>query len=226
MAVIGDIHGRDDLLAPLLDLLGDMPVLVVGDVCDRGPDTRAVIERLVGRGARGVRGNHEDWLLAWLRGEGFDRIVLRPSFGAEATLASYGVTGRTAREIEAERWRVPAAHRTWLESLAVAIDLRAGGQRFWMTHAGVPAHRSFAGHAASEVIPWLAAEHPLDLRWTQLDPEAMPPVDRPVVFGHVPRAEPLDDGSFIAIDTGAGTSDGGALTAAVLPERRFVSVGP
>lgn len=44
VAVIGDIHGSDDLLGRLLPELGDLPVLVTGDVCDRGPDTREAID--------------------------------------------------------------------------------------------------------------------------------------------------------------------------------------
>ena len=46
-------------------------------------------------------------------------------------------------------------------------------------------------------------------------------------MGHAPRDEPLDTGDVIAIDTGAGTRDGGGrLTALLLPERKFVTVGP
>ena len=61
VAVIGDIHGRSDLSARLLVELRDMPVFILGDVGDRGPDTSGVTELLVQREARGVRGNHEDW---------------------------------------------------------------------------------------------------------------------------------------------------------------------
>ena len=89
VAVIGDIHGRADLLARLLAQLGEMPVFVVGDVCDRGPDTREVIEQLVARGARGVRGNHEDWLCQFVDGRGFDSVALNAMFGGAATLRSY-----------------------------------------------------------------------------------------------------------------------------------------
>src|SRR5271168_2099050 len=50
---IGDIHGRDDLLAALLDAIRanaagcDRNLLVcLGDYVDRGPESAAVIERL------------------------------------------------------------------------------------------------------------------------------------------------------------------------------------
>ena len=89
VAVIGDIHGRADLLERLLRQLGRMPIFVVGDVNDRGPDTCGVIELLLKRGAGGVRGNHEDWLCQFVDGRGFDSMALNPMFGGAATLKSW-----------------------------------------------------------------------------------------------------------------------------------------
>lgn len=37
VAVIGDIHGRFDVLKKLLGKLGKMPLFFVGDLIDRGP---------------------------------------------------------------------------------------------------------------------------------------------------------------------------------------------
>ena len=93
VAVVGDIHGRLDLLDRLLVALGTRRVFVIGDVVDRGPDSRGVIDRLIQRETVGVRGNHEEWLLAWLRGEGLDDWAIRPKMGGLATLRSYGATG-------------------------------------------------------------------------------------------------------------------------------------
>ncbi|MBK7402694.1 MAG: metallophosphoesterase [Myxococcales bacterium] len=52
IAVVGDLHGQLDLLDKLLLELGDRPLVVVGDVIDRGPDTRGVVARLIERGSR------------------------------------------------------------------------------------------------------------------------------------------------------------------------------
>jgi hypothetical protein len=70
--VVGDIHGEIDALAALIDRLGydrhghhpDRRRLVfVGDLCDRGPDSPAVVERVRDlvdrRNALCVLGNHE-----------------------------------------------------------------------------------------------------------------------------------------------------------------------
>jgi serine/threonine protein phosphatase 1 len=225
VAVIGDIHGRSDLLQRLLARLpDDMPIIVVGDVGDRGPDTRGVVDTLLARGAVGVRGNHEEWLVDWAEGHGFDDLALHPAMGGEHTLASYGVLARTVEGIEAERWRVPEAHRAWLGRLALALDLGVGGERYWVVHAGIPSTVNLSGVAFDDVVPFLVRTHPATLLWAKNDPEEMLPVDRTVIMGHVRRRAPLDTGDVLAIDTGAGTIGTGGLTAVVLPERRFVTV--
>jgi serine/threonine protein phosphatase 1 len=225
VAVIGDIHGGDDLLAELLPQLGDLPVLVTGDVCDRGPDTRSVIEMLLARDAGGVRGNHEDWVLAWQDGHGFDSIALHPMFGGAATLASYDVAGRDRREIEEQRWRMPAPHRAWLSDLPLAVDLWVEGEAFWLVHAGVPASWRAPRLDPREIVPWMVRHTPHDLTWVHTPPEAVMRTDRTVVMGHYPIDEPVDLGHVIGLDTGAGIwGPRGRLTAVVLPERRFVTV--
>lgn len=225
VAVVGDIHGRRDLLAALLDRLGNLPVLVMGDVCDRGPDTKGVIDLLIARGARGVRGNHEEWLLRWARRQGFDSSALHAGIGGRATLDSYGCRGTTPREIEAEAWNVPPDHVRWLEGLATAVDLRVAGERYWLVHAGLPGRRDLSHLAPADVVPWLVRHHPLDLLWSCTPPSDVPSVDRTVIMGHVPMDAAEDLGNVIALDSGCGTSDDGSLTAVVLPARRFVVSG-
>ena len=225
VAVLGDLHGRSDLLDAMLTRLGDRQLIVIGDVIDRGADVAGTIDRLIARDAVGVRGNHEEWLIAWLRDEGLDEWAIRPKMGGVATLRSYGVVGERHAEMERQADRVPEAHRRWLESLALVGDLEVMGDRYWLIHAGIPVHVSLKGIAYDQLVPYLAENHARDLLWGANDPEAAPPLDRPVIMGHQPRQEPLDTGDVIAIDTGAGTLDGGRLTALLLPERAFVTVG-
>jgi serine/threonine protein phosphatase 1 len=51
---IGDVHGRDDLFSDLLDKIeadhqsrtsAQSVLILLGDLIDRGPDSRAVVER-------------------------------------------------------------------------------------------------------------------------------------------------------------------------------------
>lgn len=226
VAVIGDIHGQVDLLERMLDELGRLPVLVTGDVCDRGPDTRSVVDLLVQRDAGGVMGNHEQWVVAWALGQGFDDFALHKVFGGEATLASYGVEGRRVREIEEQFWRVPNRHRRWLEQLPLALDLQVGGEPYWLVHAGVPRHPAVEQLEPAAVVPWYAQNAPDALLWIHTPPEQVAPVDRTVVMGHYPIEVAVDTGEVIALDTGAGVfGDDGRLSAVVLPDREIITVG-
>lgn len=226
VAVLGDLHGRADLLARMLDALpDDIPILVSGDVCDRGPSTREVIGLLEERGAEGVLGNHDLWLRDWADGRGFDRFALHPVMGGEATLASYEVFGRATAQIEAQSWRVPPAHRAWLAARPIVLDLEVAGTPYWLVHAGVPAAGARVAKPLAERVPWLAARQPEALLWAKNDPDDAPDVGRTVVMGHLVLPEPRDNGRVLAIDTGCGTVPGGYLTAVLLPERRFVRVG-
>lgn len=227
VAVIGDIHGRLDLLTPLLARLQGRKILVLGDVIDRGPDARGVIDALLAAEADGVLGNHEEWFLAWVKGFGFDHFVLHPLFGAESTLASYGVRGRTSAEVMAQAWRVPPTHVAWLEARPLLIDLEVMGARYWMCHGGLPNFHDYEDIPLEEIMPWLVENSPRDLLWSGTEPEVMGQVDRPILMGHMVVHEPLDRGSIIALDTGAGTFGvHGALTALLLPERTFIQEGP
>lgn len=226
VAVIGDIHGCADRLEELLRRLEDLPVLVTGDVCDRGPDTRRVIDMLVERGARGVRGNHEEWLTAWVHRRGFESFALHPVMGGEATLASYGVAGETPRHIEMQWHMVPPEHRAWLADLALVVDLEVMGQRYWMIHAGVPPLSNMEPFSDGEIIGHLVQHDPHSLLWGGTHPHAMARLNQTVIMGHMALERPLDRGHVIGLDTGAGTREGGLLSAVVLPHRRFISVGP
>ena len=227
VAVIGDVHGASDLLRRLLARLPpDMPVISMGDVGDRGPDTRGVVDQLLGRGALGVRGNHEEWVLRWIRGGGFDPFALHPGMGGSATLASYGVTSREARTITGQWRQVPEAHRDWFLGLPLVLDLTVGDTPYWLLHAGVPSADVLPrGLSPADVVPWLVRHRPETLLWDKSRPQDMLPVDRTVIMGHLRLGEAVDTGSVIAIDTGAGTNRDGRLTAVILPERRFVQVG-
>lgn len=149
---IGDIHGRDDLLAELLALIdadnaaravARTTLVFLGDYVDRGPNSRGVIEALMeleasGRRAVFLMGNHEEVLL--LAAEGDRRAAsLFDHIGGRETLLSYGVD-----EIDYEgadfadlagliQRHVPEAHLRWMRGLATYHQ--AGGYLF--VHAGV-----------------------------------------------------------------------------------------
>jgi serine/threonine protein phosphatase 1 len=57
--VIGDVHGRISLLDRLLRQVTDRDVFFLGDLCDRGEDSRSVVQRVLDTGGRTVLGNHD-----------------------------------------------------------------------------------------------------------------------------------------------------------------------
>ncbi|HST89748.1 MAG TPA: metallophosphoesterase [Ktedonobacterales bacterium] len=72
LAVIADIHGNLPALeAVLADLARVRPdrIVVAGDFVNRGPQGRAVLERLAPLGYPAISGNHDTWLVALARGE-------------------------------------------------------------------------------------------------------------------------------------------------------------
>jgi serine/threonine protein phosphatase 1 len=225
VAVIGDIHGQAEMLGRLLRRLpASMPVLLTGDLGDRGPDTRGVLDQLVARDARGVCGNHDIWLRDWANGRGFKPAVLHPVMGGRATLRSYGAKGPTLEQVIAQGALVPRTHAALLDAMPVAAGLTVLGTEYWMAHAGVPEFADLPGVADEDIVPYLAQHMPSSLQWARNYPRAVPPLGRTLVMGHTPQVTPLDTGTVLAIDTGAGAPFGGALTAVILPERRFITV--
>jgi serine/threonine protein phosphatase 1 len=231
VAVVGDVHGCLGALDALLAQLGDVPLFHLGDLVDRGPDSRGVVQRMIDVGARGVRGNHEEWFAAWASGLAPAATAI-PMFG-EPTLHSYGVNEGQLPGPGSGLDFVPRAHREYVCSLPVVMDLGVDGERYWLVHAGVPREAKLSdlldddddppGDPAT-FLPWFAERRRDSLLWVKTRPEDMPRLDRPVLFGHTSFPQPADLGHVVALDTGAGRWEDASLTAIVLPERRFVQV--
>jgi serine/threonine protein phosphatase 1 len=96
--VIPDIHGCDRtfrcLVHEVLRLERRDTLYLLGDLIDRGPGSREVVDEIVrldreGFGVHPLRGNHEEMLLAACRDRGMFRVWMLN--GGSATLASFGV---------------------------------------------------------------------------------------------------------------------------------------
>jgi predicted phosphodiesterase len=71
VAILGDIHGNLPALEAVLEHVEQQApdeVLVSGDLIGRGPQGTDVVRRIAATGWRCVRGNHEDYTLAFKRG--------------------------------------------------------------------------------------------------------------------------------------------------------------
>jgi serine/threonine protein phosphatase 1 len=130
--VIPDIHGRDDLLGEALAGItvrsrGERGAIVmIGDYVDKGPDSKAVIDRLLAGVDAGwhlvtLKGNHDALMVEALRDP--SKMAAWMAKGGHAALASYG--GDPAA--------VPPAHIDWLDRLQL---LHVDTHRVYV-HAGV-----------------------------------------------------------------------------------------
>lgn len=95
IAVVGDIHGRADLLDKLLTRLDkrhpDALKIFVGDYIDRGPESQKVLHRLRSLpGAVCLRGNHEEMLIDFLSDPSRNARLWLHNGGRE-TIASFGI---------------------------------------------------------------------------------------------------------------------------------------
>ncbi|WP_410218101.1 metallophosphoesterase [Paracoccus sp. (in: a-proteobacteria)] len=134
---IGDIHGQLELLKAAHERIfrdggTDAVIAHVGDLIDRGPDSRGVVEHLMkgqdgGRPWIVTRGNHDRFLPAFLqRPEWIDpglssgqHWIDHPGLGAAATLRSYGIDPDQSRKalLQAAQRAVPHDHARFLDSL-------------------------------------------------------------------------------------------------------------
>lgn len=222
---IGDVHGCDGLLDALLALIemdggsAKSRLVFLGDYVDRGPGSRAVIDRLLTvraerPGTVFLKGNHEQAMLDFLDTPDLSEEWLH--WGGDKTLESYGVAniwtrhpGDLARELGAA---LPASHREFIS----ALDLWNICGDYAFVHAGFKPGVAIEDQAEEDCL-WIRGE--FHNAATQSRP------DKVVVHGHHPVKKPLDAGWRIDVDTGAVWSD--ALTAVVLEgtTRRFISTG-
>ena len=224
--MIGDVHGRLDLLERLLAEierdLAEQPsrktlLVFLGDLIDRGPHSAQVIERLRTYGVPGLRtvfllGNHEEVLLRILAGDAA-LITQWRWFGGAECLESYGVEPSAIAQLddqaalEAVRAAIPKEHAEFIGSF---VDTCGFGD-YLFVHAGIR--------------PGVLVEEQVqsDLRWIR-EPFLLDDTDHGcvVVHGHTISEEIDERQNRIGIDTGAYRT--GVLTALVIEgeQRRYL----
>lgn len=121
--LIGDLQGCDSALQRLLDKIDFSPsrdtLYLLGDLVNRGPESEAVLRRLMGYGAsaRCLLGNHDLHLLA----------------------LSHGIRNAGRHDTLQGILQAPDRHAMleWLRHQHMALHERWGGQDLLMVHAGV-----------------------------------------------------------------------------------------
>lgn len=202
---IGDVHGRADLLEALLgyielgkDLGIDDPIAIVflGDLIDRGPDSRKTVELALSAverhpGSAIIMGNHEEFMrdVIWGGTPGYAWDSWYHEGGAK-TLRSFGVEARLPVSDIAEALGKDAVVRRLFDTV---VDLAQDHRRIY-AHAGIQPY-----------LP-LEEQRSFDIRWIR-DEFLFSRVDhgRLVVHGHtITRSElPEVRSNRIALDVGS-----------------------
>lgn len=231
---IGDIHGQRAMLESAHQrietdraLTGDRdaPVIHLGDLVDRGPDSRGVIQFLVDGTARGkpwivLKGNHDQAFAAQLGiGGGLDvsyHAWAADSMGGAATARSYGVEhdflfgwpteGKARRQLRAA---VPDDHKRFLEELPLTYET----DELLFVHAGIRPGLALSEQLEDDLL-WIRREFLADRR----------DHGKLIVHGHTPVDMPMHCGNRVNLDTGAGY--GHPLTAAVFEDRKAWVLDP
>ena len=153
---IGDIHGRSDLLAALIDEAAREPklrdkrtIVFLGDLVDRGPDSLGAIDLAIGAKARvgadeaiALMGNHETMMRLALDPEtplddAIDALETWIANGGDRTMAEFVKTEEPPEYLDdmltEARASLPPRVGAWLSSLRASW--RSGQVLF--VHAGV-----------------------------------------------------------------------------------------
>jgi serine/threonine protein phosphatase 1 len=191
---IGDVHGCFSALQALLDAVRPGPedrLICLGDYIDRGPNSAAVLDRLIALQEQtqliALRGNHEEMLLEARQSSSHRDFWI--ACGGDTTLASYGRAGRLS-DIPASHWHfIEQTCRDWYET-----------DTHIFVHAGLRPHLPPAEQAVT------------DLHWLRFSRAQRHCSGKIVVCGHTPQPDnlPTNLGDAICLDTAA--HDGGFLT--------------
>ncbi len=212
LAVVGDIHGRDDLLDLMLARLTptEARIVFVGDYVDRGSGSAAVLRRLQSlcaerAGTLCLKGNHEDMMLRFL-GDPQDNAGWL-TYGGLETLSSFGIDGAGGAPADlagALRAKMGAQMIDWLAALPHLFQ----SGNVAVSHAGADPARAITDQSDEALV------------WGQTGYGRMQRSDGIwVVHGHVIAARVTAQMGHINVDTGAYKT--GRLSAAILRAGAF-----
>lgn len=121
--IIGDIAGNFKTLKALLAKMPNGELLSVGDMIDRGPRSKEVIEYVMNHG-HAILGNHEDMMIDYVEEGGSYKKGIWQYNGGTETLKSYG-------------GNIDMSHVAWLKSLENVFYINDEFGTAVITHAPI-----------------------------------------------------------------------------------------
>ena len=232
VAVIGDVHGHADKLAVVLERLQNLPdfsdrwIVFLGDLVDRGPDPKAVVDMLVDLRRHHPRttaicGNHElamGTALGWVPAFEYSPVGDHwlDMYDSETTFDSYGAV---PGDLDNLAGKIPQAHEDLLAELPWCVE----HPDYFFVHAGLDPNMPFEVQVRALRQRDFTLSRPKWLCSHSLANGRTVPVDcrQTVVTGHVrvPRVEFHD--RRIRVDTTGGVD--GDLSCVLLPEKKVIT---
>lgn len=191
--IVGDIHG---CYLTLLALIAKLPpeakgnIVFVGDLVDRGPDSRSVIQYAIDNNVPTVSGNHEQMMFDYYtQNEYEDGCWLRN--GGEQTLDSYVMLNGEFNVFAFNR------HCKWIAELPIYLEFpeEKDGRKLVVSHSAVNDHWKFRNdpternQSFKHYVQWNRDEH----------------VDNKDIFnvhGHTPAEVATVTDYYANVDTG------------------------
>jgi serine/threonine protein phosphatase 1 len=193
--VIPDVHGclitLRTLVEDLIVLRKDDEVIFLGDVIDRGPSSKGVIDYIINLSTSGIKtsvikGNHEEYMAKVFRDEqsksGVRRMLGLKSvsykdwmvYGGQETMRSFNAFNVAA---------IPEKYIEWIESLVFYLEW----ENFLIVHAGFNFEIDDI-FSDTQSMMWI--------RDYKIDPEKLG--NRKIIHGHVPVALDFINQSIIS----------------------------
>ncbi|MEP7337144.1 MAG: metallophosphoesterase family protein [Acidobacteriota bacterium] len=219
--VVGDIHGKLRLFNRLLETMnykaGEDKLILIGDLVDRGEDSRGVVERAMELKNEApdtvivLKGNHEAMMLSALFQPESEQAELWLYNGGVETLHSY--------INEEGEFDVPQEHWTFMESLPTWHE----------DEYAIYVHAALSEDNGQFLHPSETPDNP-ELYWSRNRHFFAEYKGKTVVFGHTITGMLFGErekvwlrgDNLIAVDTGAYLT--GTLSGVELPSRQVFSV--
>lgn len=234
--VFGDVHGDSKRLATLISRIRDrfgseVDIYSLGDLIDRGSDSKGVLDICVKEGVKGILGNHELWFYNVCIGGPIDDFIYSSIMGGMETVKSYGLFKGPVDVVTPKLYQaIPQAHKDYVSSLPPCRCVEAAGKFYWLLHTGMRADTAKGlidaaqGHSLTNeaLLELWYRVHRDGFFWGSPDLAGryggMHKFENGSVqvFGHTPVRSPIVSPHFIALDTGCSTAPPFQLSAAVL----------